>query len=419
MNVKRREQNVAQIGYKKKHQFSIFSDQRRYFDYQVKKSYFNTHLYCIYMEEQTQEQQTTQTPEANTAPEQSQQQPAAPQARNPQQQGRNRRFRPQGQRPQSKRTEGHESGHTQVSVVIPLYNEEQSLRELYEQLKAVLGRMGRYEIIFVDDGSTDGSVRVLHELRHRDRRVKIIRFRRNYGKSAALSVGFNYAQGEFVVTMDADLQDDPAEIPNLINELKKGTDLVSGWKKKRFDPITKTIPSRFFNFVTSVLTGIRIHDFNCGLKAYRKEVVKEVKVYGELHRYIPVLAAWQGFKIGEIPVQHRPRKYGKTKFGVGRFWKGFLDLLTVLFTTRYFRRPLHLFGFWGLLFFLAGFFIDLYLVYLKFAEGMALGNRPLFVGGILLIIVGVQFISIGLLGEMISKTRNNSEEEYSVREIWK
>lgn len=303
-------------------------------------------------------------------------------------------------------------------MIIPLYNEEQSLRELYDQLKTVLNRGGRYEIFFVDDGSTDGSMRVLHELRNKDRRVKIIRFRRNYGKSAALSVGFRQAQGDFVITMDADLQDDPVEIPNLINEIKKGFDLVSGWKKKRFDPISKTIPSRFFNFVTSVLTGIHIHDFNCGLKAYKKEVVKEVKVYGELHRYIPVLAAWQGFKIGEIPVQHRPRKYGKTKFGFGRFWKGFLDLLTVLFTTRYFRRPLHLFGFWGLTFFLAGFLIDLYLVILKFVEGMSLGNRPLFFGGILLIIVGVQFISIGLLGEMISKTRHASEEEYSIREIW-
>jgi len=318
-----------------------------------------------------------------------------------------------------KKPHARESGHTEISVVIPLLNEEQSLRELYEKLRTVLNRVGGYEIIFVDDGSTDGSARVLHDMRNRDRRIKIIRFRRNYGKSAALSVGFHHAKGEIIITMDADLQDDPNEIPSLVNEIKKGFDLVSGWKKKRHDPITKTIPSRFFNFVTSLMTGIRLHDFNCGLKAYRREVTKELKVYGELHRYIPVLAHWQGYKIGEIPVQHHARKYGKTKFGIGRFWKGFLDLLTVLFTTRYFRRPLHLFGFWGMVFFLAGFGIDLYLVILKFTQDMALSNRPLFTGGILLIIVGVQFISIGLLGEMISKTRQTSEEEYSIREIWK
>lgn len=307
----------------------------------------------------------------------------------------------------------------EVSLVIPLYNEEQSLRELYGQIKDAMHRNSRYEIIFVDDGSTDGSSRVVQELRNRDRRVKLIRFRRNFGKSAALSVGFAEAEGEFVITMDADLQDDPNEIPNLLHELKKGFDLVSGWKKRRRDPITKIIPSKFFNFVTSVITGIRIHDFNCGLKGYRKEVVKEVKVYGELHRYIPVLAHWLGFKIGEVPIQHRPRKYGKTKFGFGRFWKGFLDLLTVLFTTRYLRRPLHLFGFWGIVFFLAGFGIDGYLAYLKIMEGLSLSNRPLFMAGVLLMIVGVQFISIGLIGEMISKTRSEGEKEYSIREVWK
>jgi glycosyltransferase involved in cell wall biosynthesis len=310
-------------------------------------------------------------------------------------------------------------GRLAVSVVIPLYNEDQSLRELYEQIRTVVNRMGPYELIFVDDGSTDNSFRVLQELRQKDHRVKIIRFRRNYGKSAALSVGFQHANGELVVTMDADLQDDPNEIPNLVNELRKGYDLVSGWKKKRFDPITKTLPSRFFNFVTSVMTGIPIHDFNCGLKVYRKEVVKELKVYGELHRYIPVLAHWKGYRVGEVVVRHHPRKYGKTKFGVGRFWKGFLDLLTVLFTTRYFRRPLHLFGFWGLFFFVFGFAIDLYLTILKLFYNEALGNRPLFFLGILLIIVGVQFISLGLLGEMISKVEPTTEEDYSIKELWK
>lgn len=309
-------------------------------------------------------------------------------------------------------------GSTEVSVVIPLYNEELSLRELYDKLRQALRFTGgRYEIFFVDDGSTDSSARVLREIRGRDGRVKIIRFRRNYGKSAALSVGFQHAQGEYIITMDADLQDDPDEIPRLIQEMKKGYDLVSGWKRKRFDPMTKTIPSRFFNFVTSVLTGIRIHDFNCGLKAYRKEVVKEIKVYGELHRFIPVLAHWQGFSVGELTVQHHPRKYGKTKFGIGRFWKGFLDLLTVLFTTRYFRRPLHLFGMWGLLFVLAGIAIDAWLVVEKFMGTTALSNRPLFIVGVLFIIVGIQFVSIGLLGEMISKTGQASAQEYAIREI--
>jgi glycosyltransferase involved in cell wall biosynthesis len=306
-----------------------------------------------------------------------------------------------------------------VSVIVPLFNEEQSLRELCDQLRNVLQRSAQYEIIFVDDGSTDGSYRVLQDLRNRDKRVKIIRFRRNYGKSAALSVGFHHAKGDYIITMDADLQDDPGEIPNLVNELKKGFDLVSGWKKKRHDPISKTIPSKFFNFVTSVMTGVKLHDMNCGLKAYRKEVVKGLKIYGELHRYIPVLANWEGFKIGEAVVEHHARKYGKTKFGIGRFWKGFLDLLTVLFTTRYMQRPLHLFGFWGMLFFTAGFLVDLYLAGLKVFEGMSLSNRPLFMGGILLIIVGIQFISVGLIGELVVKTRQSSEEEYSIKEIWK
>lgn len=274
----------------------------------------------------------------------------------------------------------------------------------------------RYEILFVDDGSTDRSFQVLRDIRRNDGRVKIVRFRRNYGKSAALSVGFEKAQGNIVVTMDADLQDDPSEIPSLVKHIEDGYDLVSGWKKVRRDPITKTIPSRFFNFVTRVMTGIRIHDFNCGLKAYRRDVVRTVKVYGELHRYIPVLAHVEGFKVGEMVVQHRPRKYGRTKFGVGRFWRGFLDLLTILFTTRYFRRPLHLFGLWGLIACLAGLVIVLVLAAQWFMGETSLSNRPLFLGGILLIIVGIQFVSIGLLGEMITKA-GQQREEYSIKEF--
>jgi glycosyltransferase involved in cell wall biosynthesis len=304
-----------------------------------------------------------------------------------------------------------------ITVVIPLYNEEESLKELHRQLRDALGRTGRrYDLIFVDDGSTDNSYGVLRDLKRFDpRHVRIVRFRRNYGKSAALSVGFEKARGRTVVTMDADLQDDPAEIPSLLRKMSEGFDLVSGWKRKRRDPLSKTIPSRFFNYVTGILTGIKIHDFNCGLKAYKREVVKTVKVYGELHRYVPVLAHWEGFKVGEVMVQHRARKFGHTKFGITRFWRGFLDLLTVLFTTRYFRKPLHLFGFWGLMATVAGTIIVGYLVILWFLGVTSLTNRPLFLGGIMLIIVGIQFISIGLLGEMISKTKQ-ADDQYSIRE---
>jgi glycosyltransferase involved in cell wall biosynthesis len=306
-----------------------------------------------------------------------------------------------------------------LSVVIPLYNEEDSLKELHQQLRTTLSRMNlRYELLFIDDGSTDRSFQVLRDLKRIDKHVKIVRFRRNYGKAAALAVGFEKSQGNIVITMDADLQDDPAEIPSLRRKIEEGYDLVSGWKKTRHDPITKTLPSRFFNFVTRLLTGIKIHDFNCGLKAYRRDVVKTVKVYGELHRYIPVLAHWEGFRIGEMVVQHRARRYGKTKFGLSRLWKGFLDLLTALFTTRFLRRPLHLFGMLGIIAVIIGVVIDAILVAEWFMNLTSLGNRPLFLSGFLLIVIGVQFISIGLLGEMISRTRVGNEE-YAIRDYIK
>ena len=328
--------------------------------------------------------------------------------------GQERRREPNRQR--GPRSPQHNQG-IDISVVIPLYNEEDSLGELHQELRSTFKQMNvRNELLFIDDGSTDNSYQKLRGLKRQDHRVKIVRFRRNYGKSAALSVGFEKAQGRVVITMDADLQDDPSEIPALLRKINQGFDLVSGWKRVRQDPISKKIPSRFFNFVTSLLTGIKIHDFNCGLKAYRKEVVKTVKVYGELHRYVPVLAHWEGFKVGELQVHHRSRKYGKTKFGIGRFWKGFLDLLTALFTTRYLRRPLHLFGFWGIMAFLAGLVIDGWLAVEWYFEKTSLSNRPLFLGGILLIIVGIQIVSIGLLGEMISKTRH-AEEQYAIREF--
>jgi glycosyltransferase involved in cell wall biosynthesis len=339
--------------------------------------------------------------------------PPTPKPQPPQRQGRGQQRGPQGDRQQHDR---QQQQGIDLTVLIPLYNEEGSLRELHQQLRQTLGRMNmRYEILFIDDGSTDRSFQVLRDLKRSDRHIKVLRFRRNYGKSAALAVGFDKAQGNLLVTMDADLQDDPAEIPVLRRKLEEGYDLVSGWKRVRHDPLTKTLPSKFFNFVVRRLTRIKIHDFNCGLKIYRRDVVKTVKVYGELHRYIPVLAKVEGFRIAEQVVQHRPRKYGKSKFGTGRFWKGFLDLLTVLFTTRYLTRPLHLFGPLGFLTAFAGFVIVGWLVVEKLLLQASLSNRPLFLGGILLLIVGIQFVSIGLLGEMISRTRS-FDEEYQIRD---
>lgn len=306
-----------------------------------------------------------------------------------------------------------------VTVVVPLFNEEESIPELFKKTDAVLKSLKKpYEVIFIDDGSTDNSFAILKDLHRNNRTVRIIRFRRNFGKSAALSMGFAEARGTFVITMDSDLQDDPEEIPGLLSALGDSFDLISGWKKKRFDPISKTIPSRFFNFVTAVMTGIPIHDFNCGLKAYRREVIKEINVYGELHRYIPALAHWAGYRVGEKVVQHHPRKYGHTKFGLSRFFKGFLDLLTVLFNTRYVRRPLHFFGLWGVASLFVGGIIDLYLSIEWLRGETSLSNRPLFLGGFFLIVIGIQFISIGLLGEMITR-QDRGEQQYSVREILK
>jgi glycosyltransferase involved in cell wall biosynthesis len=302
-----------------------------------------------------------------------------------------------------------------ISIIIPLYNEEGSLEELTKQIVQVLEDYNHsYEICFVDDGSTDDSLARIKNLKEKNQNIKILSFRKNYGKSAALSEGFKMASGEIIITIDADLQDDPAEIPNLIEKINDGYDLVSGWKKKRHDPITKTLPSKLFNFITARFTGIKIHDFNCGLKAYRQEVIKEIPVYGSLHRYLPVLAHWKGFAIGEISVQHHARKHGVTKYGWRRFFDGFFDLFTVLFLTRYRQKPLHLFGFFGLTSLMAGFIISLYLTILWF-QGYGIGSRPLLFLGILLIIVGMQSFSIGLIGEMLTKLKDE-EGSYSIRE---
>ena len=297
-----------------------------------------------------------------------------------------------------------------LTVVIPLFNEVDSLQELMNQLSGAIQPLDiKYEIIFVDDGSKDGSVELLKKFHETDSHVKIIQFRKNYGKAAALSAGFNKAMGEIVITMDADLQDDPAEIPRLMAKINEGNDLVSGWKKKRFDPLSKRLPSKFFNYIVSRVAGIRLHDFNCGLKAYRKEVTDTLNLYGEFHRFTPVLAHWAGFQVTEAVVQHRPRKYGTTKYGIARFTNGCFDLITIAFLSKFKKRPLHLFGIAGLISLLVGSGISLYLAFQRIFAQQFLSNRPLLFLGVLLIIVGIQFISLGLLGEMITETQKSHE----------
>jgi glycosyltransferase involved in cell wall biosynthesis len=302
-----------------------------------------------------------------------------------------------------------------LSIVIPLLNEADSLPELTEWIEQVMQReKTTYEVIYIDDGSTDNSWAVIESLRQRNPNVKGIKFQRNYGKSAALQVGFTAAQGDIVVTMDADLQDSPEEIPEMRTMiLSSGYDLVSGWKKVRYDnTFTKNIPSKFFNAVTRKMSGIALHDFNCGLKAYKKNVVKSIEVYGEMHRYIPVLAKWSGYKkIGEKIVEHRKRKHGVSKFGWDRFINGFLDLLSITFVGRFSKRPMHFFGLWGSICFLAGFFVSTYLIISKIVDSdFALTNRPGFYIALTLIMIGMQLFLAGYLGELIarnSSTRNH------------
>ncbi len=287
-----------------------------------------------------------------------------------------------------------------LSFVIPVLNEADSLKQLYHEIKTNLGTH-EAEIIFIDDGSTDSSFPIMAELAANDKSVKVIKFRRNFGKAAALQKGFELATGEVVFTMDADLQDDPIEIPAFLAKLDEGFDLVSGWKKKRLDPLHKRLPSKLFNSVTAHTFKLKLKDYNCGFKAYRKTLVKELSLYGEMHRYIPALAHSLGYKVGEIPVQHRARKYGKSKYGIERYLRGFFDLMTVKMVTQYVKSPLYLFGRVGLLATLAGTLLTIYLAALKIFYGMPLSNRPLLFLGILMILGGLQFISLGLISELI------------------
>jgi glycosyltransferase involved in cell wall biosynthesis len=292
----------------------------------------------------------------------------------------------------------------ELSIVIPILNEKDNISELYKKLIKILEKMNiTYEIIFVDDGSHDGSLQICRNLSQSNQNVILVELRRHFGKATALQAGFHLAQGAVIITMDGDLQDDPTELPRFLAALAEGFDLISGWKKERQDPLSKTFPSRMFNYVTSSLTGISLRDFNCGFKAYRKEVIEGLDLYGELHRYIPVLAHSKGFRVGEIPVHHHPRRYGKSKYSFERFLRGAFDLLTILFLRSFQSRPLHLFGSIGLVFSLIGFTLNSYLVFLWFM-GSSIGHRPLLTLGTLFITVGVQVFIFGLLAEMLTAT---------------
>ncbi|HEY8379155.1 MAG TPA: glycosyltransferase family 2 protein [Nannocystis sp.] len=303
-----------------------------------------------------------------------------------------------------------------LSILIPLYDELQSIPEMHAQVTEACTRLGRtYEILWIDDGSRDGSGVALDDIAARDPRSRVVHFRRNFGKSSALAAGFERVRGQIVITLDADLQDDPAMIDDFVRRIEAGADLVSGWKKVRHDPVDKTLPSRIFNAVVSRLSGVRLHDFNCGFKAYRVDCVRELAVYGGFHRFLPVLAHHRGFRVEELIVNHRPRKHGKSKYGVKRMFDGFMDLLTVLLVTRYRTRPLHFFGIPGVLLGALGLLILSYLSVL-WLLGHAIGDRPLLILGVLLTIVAMQFVGVGLLGELLVRTTIRPQEIYSVRD---
>ena len=306
-----------------------------------------------------------------------------------------------------------------ISFVIPAKDEADSIKPLYQEIVLVVKKTKHdYEIIFIDDGSIDNTLTEIQKLRKRDKRVKIIKHRGNWGKSVSLQNGFNQARGDIVFTLDADLQDNPKEVPKFLDKLEKGYDLVSGWKKVRHDPLSKTFPSKIGNFVTRLFTRVPVHDLNCGFKAYRAQVVKSLNLYGELYKYIPVLAQKQNFKVGEVVVSHRPRKFGKSKFGWSRNVKGFLDMLTVIFLTGYLRRPAHFFGTAGIIFTSMGFLIGLYITYLRLATGSIQNRHPLLFLGMLLIIIGIQLISTGLLAEIIIYSKEKVDYSGFIEEVF-
>jgi glycosyltransferase involved in cell wall biosynthesis len=302
-----------------------------------------------------------------------------------------------------------------ASIVIPVYDEHESLERLHEKVATVMNELGRgWEVIYVDDGSTDGSTQILRDLQGRDEHVVVVVQRRNYGKSAALSAGFALAEGEVVITLDADLQDEPAEIPNLLAKLDDGWDVVSGWKQNRQDPRSKTLPSRLANYATTMATGVKLRDMNSGFKAYRRACVKRIRLYGDFHRYIPVLAHFAGFRVTEVPVTHHARQFGHSKFGRGRLLRGGLDLLTVLFLSQFGRRPMHLFGGTGAVMMALGFLINLVLTVQWFQGIRPIGDRPALILGVLLLIMGLQLLTIGLLAELIVSLIQRMEDPLSL-----
>ena len=305
------------------------------------------------------------------------------------------------------------------SIVIPVYNEEENIAPLYEKIASVMKNMGEYEIIFIDDSSTDGTFKKIKKLNEKDGAVRCIRFRRNFGKTAALTAGFERAEGDVIITMDGDMQNDPEDIPSLVKMLEK-YDAVSGWRYSRKDPwLRKKLPSRISNAISRWITGLNLHDFNCALKAYKKEALKDIELYGDMHRYIPAVLAWKGYKVGEIKVRHHERKHGKSKYGARRFLRGFFDLINFKFWADYSTRPLHFFGGIGSALLASGFFIDLYLVLLKIFYGETLSNRPLLLLGILLMILGLQIVFFGFLAEIMIRQYYtfSNKKMYNIKEM--
>ncbi len=309
---------------------------------------------------------------------------------------------------------------TEISIVIPIFNEEENIQILYSELNKILEELKKdYEIIFVDDGSNDRSFEILEKIHNEDKNVKIIKFRKNFGQTAAISAGFEKAKGEVVITMDADLQNDPNDIPCLLEKISEGYDVVSGWRKGRKDPfLGKKIPSKISNFLTRKLTGVNIHDFGCTLKAYKKEVLTDLELYGEMHRYIPAIVAWKGFRLSEIEVKHLPRKFGKSKYGIWRIMKGFLDLLVVVFWQKYSTRPIHLFGGLGILLSAIGALLGFYLALQKIFFNVSLANKPALLLAMVLVLVGIQFISTGLIADILIKLYYSKRGmDYSIEKL--